>query len=176
MTSIQARAAALAACTAILGACGSSEPEPDNATDVVQPEIQPDTQAEQVVAEPTPPAPPPVTVTAGENEALPEGPAASVKILAPRRDQVIKRGAVKVRLQVKNWNTAAGGPHVRPADMVIIGDTPLDIAVAVAGGARSVGVATGNYDVDTLLESGADAAFVDLEDTERVLAALIRPR
>ena len=65
---------------------------------------------------------------------------------------------------------------MRPADVVIIGDTPLDIAVAVAGGARSVGVATGNYDVDTLLESGADAAFVDLEDTERVLAALIRPR
>lgn len=71
---------------------------------------------------------------------------------------------------------AAGGPHVRPADVVIIGDTPLDIAVAVAGGARSVGVATGSYDVDTLLESGADAAFEDLDDTERVLAALMRPR
>lgn len=137
MTSIRARAAAVAACAAILGACGSSEPEPDNATDVVQPETQPDTQAEQVVAEPTPPAPPPVTVTAGENEALPEGPAASVKILAPRRDQVIKRGPVKVRLQVKNWNTAAGGPHVHvildneeyrriddPAQPVDLGDLP----------------------------------------------------
>ena len=42
---------------------------------------------------------------------------------------------------------------------VIIGDTPLDMAVAVAGGARSIGVATGNYDVETLLESGADAAL-----------------
>ena len=70
----------------------------------------------------------------------------------------------------------ASGFTVRPADVVIIGDTPLDIAVAVAGGARSVGVATGSYDVDTLLASGADAAFPDLDDTERVLAALRRPR
>lgn len=71
---------------------------------------------------------------------------------------------------------AAGGPSVRPADVVIIGDTPLDVAVAVAGGARSVGVATGSYDVDALLASGADVAVPDLGDPERVLAALKRPR
>lgn len=67
---------------------------------------------------------------------------------------------------------AAGGPSVRPADVVIIGDTPLDVAVAVAGGARSVGVATGNYDVETLLESGADAALPDLDDVDAVMEAL----
>jgi phosphoglycolate phosphatase len=67
---------------------------------------------------------------------------------------------------------AAGGPVVRPSEVVIIGDTPLDVAVAVAGGARSVGVATGNYDVDTLLESGADAALPDLGNLSAVLAAL----
>lgn len=67
---------------------------------------------------------------------------------------------------------AAGGPKVRPSEVVIIGDTPLDVAVAVAGGARSLGVATGSYDVDTLLESGADAALLDLTDHGRVLAAL----
>ena len=61
---------------------------------------------------------------------------------------------------------------MRPADVVIIGDTPLDIAVAVAGGARSLGVATGNYDVETLLESGADAALPDLDDLDAVLDAL----
>jgi len=66
----------------------------------------------------------------------------------------------------------AGGPHVRPSELVIIGDTPLDIAVAVAGGARSLGVATGSYDVETLLESGADAALPDLGDLEAVLVAL----
>ena len=67
---------------------------------------------------------------------------------------------------------AEGGPRMRPADVVIIGDTPLDIAVAVAGGARSLGVATGNYDVETLLESGADAALPDLDDLDAVLDAL----
>jgi phosphoglycolate phosphatase-like HAD superfamily hydrolase len=67
---------------------------------------------------------------------------------------------------------AAGGPRVRPAETTIIGDTPLDVAVAVAGGARSLGVATGGYDVDTLLESGADAAVVDLSDTAVVMNVL----
>lgn len=67
---------------------------------------------------------------------------------------------------------AAGGPKVRPSEVVIIGDTPLDVAVAVAGGARSLGVATGSYDVDTLLESGADEALLDLSDHGRVIAAL----
>ncbi|HUR33982.1 MAG TPA: HAD family hydrolase [Vicinamibacterales bacterium] len=67
---------------------------------------------------------------------------------------------------------AAGGPAVRPSEVVIIGDTPLDVAVAVAGGARSLGVATGSYDVETLLESGADVALPDLDDLDSVLAAL----
>jgi phosphoglycolate phosphatase-like HAD superfamily hydrolase len=67
---------------------------------------------------------------------------------------------------------AAGGARVRPADVVVIGDTPLDVAVAVAGGARSVGVATGSYDLDALLESGADAALPDLSDLDAVLLAM----
>ena len=67
---------------------------------------------------------------------------------------------------------AAGGPRVRPSEVVIVGDTPLDVAVAVAGGAKSLGVATGSYDVDTLIESGADAALPDLSDAEAVLRAL----
>jgi len=67
---------------------------------------------------------------------------------------------------------AVGGPQFRPADVVIIGDTPLDIAVAVAGGARSIGVATGSYDVEALLASGADAALPDLSDLNAVLDAM----
>ena len=69
-------------------------------------------------------------------------------------------------------NVDAVGPRVRPSEVVIIGDTPLDVAVAVAGGARSLGVATGSYDVDTLLESGADAGLPDLSHLEAVLRAL----
>ncbi len=68
----------------------------------------------------------------------------------------------------------AGGPHVRPSEVVIVGDTPLDVAVAVAGGARSIAVATGSYDAKTLLESGADVALPDLSDRQVVLEALRR--
>jgi phosphoglycolate phosphatase-like HAD superfamily hydrolase len=66
----------------------------------------------------------------------------------------------------------AGGPSFRPSEVVVIGDTPLDVAVAVAGGARSLGVATGGHDVDTLLESGADVALPDLDDLDAVLEGL----
>src|SRR4029077_12785038 len=37
---------------------------------------------------------------------------------------------------------AAGGPSITAAETVVVGDTPLDVAVAVAGGARSLAVAT----------------------------------
>jgi len=67
---------------------------------------------------------------------------------------------------------AADGPRVQPADVVIIGDTPLDVAVAKAGGARSLAVATGSYDEAALRESGADRVLKDLLEREAVLEAL----
>jgi phosphoglycolate phosphatase-like HAD superfamily hydrolase len=67
---------------------------------------------------------------------------------------------------------AAGGPSVSAADTVIVGDTPLDVAVAVAGGARSLAVATGNYGVEALRESGADVVVEDLMDVRVVLEGL----
>ena len=45
---------------------------------------------------------------------------------------------------------ACGAPRVQPADVVVVGDTVLDVACAKAAGARSVAVATGPCDVDTL--------------------------
>jgi phosphoglycolate phosphatase-like HAD superfamily hydrolase len=65
-----------------------------------------------------------------------------------------------------------GGPQVAPADVVIIGDTPLDVGVAIAGGARSMAVATGSHTTDELRASGADVVFQDLSDLEAVLAAV----
>jgi phosphoglycolate phosphatase len=67
---------------------------------------------------------------------------------------------------------ASGGPSVTPADTVVVGDTPLDVAVAVAGGARSLAVATGSYGVEALRESGADVVVEDLMDIEAVLEGL----
>jgi phosphoglycolate phosphatase-like HAD superfamily hydrolase len=60
-----------------------------------------------------------------------------------------------------------------PADrVVVIGDTPLDVACARAAGARAIAVATGGVDVETLRASGADVVFEDLSNTARVLRAI----
>jgi phosphoglycolate phosphatase-like HAD superfamily hydrolase len=65
-----------------------------------------------------------------------------------------------------------GGPAFAPSETVVIGDTPLDIAVALAGGARSLGVATGGYPAEELRASGADIVLDDLSDLEQALAAM----
>ena len=56
---------------------------------------------------------------------------------------------------------------------VVVGDTPLDVAAALATGARAVGVATGGFSVAELAASGAHAVLPDLADTDRVLAAVL---
>jgi phosphoglycolate phosphatase len=61
-----------------------------------------------------------------------------------------------------------------PADVVVIGDTPHDIACARAVGATPVAVATGGYSVDQLRAAGADIVFKDLSETEAVVRVLER--
>jgi phosphoglycolate phosphatase len=68
---------------------------------------------------------------------------------------------------------ACGLPtHVEPAGVIVIGDTPRDVACAHAHGARCVAVATGEYTADRLRLAGADVVFEDLSDTAAVLEAL----
>jgi phosphoglycolate phosphatase len=67
---------------------------------------------------------------------------------------------------------ARSGQPAEAAQAVIIGDTPLDVGVALAGGARSIAVATGSHTTDELRTSGADVVFRDLSDLEKVLASL----
>jgi len=57
--------------------------------------------------------------------------------------------------------------------IVIVGDTPNDIACGKANGARTVGVATGPFSVAELLAHGADAALPDLADTQAALDAIL---
>jgi phosphoglycolate phosphatase-like HAD superfamily hydrolase len=57
---------------------------------------------------------------------------------------------------------------------VVIGDTPLDIAAALAAGARAVGVATGPFTVAELRAACADVVLPDLSDTRMVVDALLR--
>jgi phosphoglycolate phosphatase-like HAD superfamily hydrolase len=56
---------------------------------------------------------------------------------------------------------------------VVVGDTPLDIAAALAAGARAVGVATGPFSVAELHAAGADVVLPDLSDTRLVVEALL---
>jgi phosphoglycolate phosphatase-like HAD superfamily hydrolase len=67
---------------------------------------------------------------------------------------------------------ASCGISVPPSDVTIVGDTPLDVAVALAGGARSVAVATGSYDVDSLKACGADVVLENLEDVGAAMEAM----
>jgi len=60
------------------------------------------------------------------------------------------------------------------SEVVIIGDTPADIACGVCISARAVAVATGAYSVADLAACGPHAVFQDLSDTDRVLEAILR--
>jgi phosphoglycolate phosphatase-like HAD superfamily hydrolase len=67
---------------------------------------------------------------------------------------------------------ACGAPRVPVSDVLVVGDTVLDVACAARSGARSVAVATGPSDADTLRQSGADVVFDDLHDTAAFLTLL----
>ena len=59
------------------------------------------------------------------------------------------------------------------ADIVVVGDTPRDIACARAGGARVVAVATGNVPREVLAQHAPDVLLDDLRDSDALLEALL---
>jgi phosphoglycolate phosphatase-like HAD superfamily hydrolase len=67
------------------------------------------------------------------------------------------------------------GIEVAGKDVVIMGDTPADVACGRGIGARAIAVATGTYTVPDLLAEGAYAAFADFSDTRAVVAATFAP-
>ncbi|OLD14711.1 MAG: hypothetical protein AUJ01_13520 [Acidobacteria bacterium 13_1_40CM_3_65_5] len=75
---------------------------------------------------------------------------------APDRNGLLPKAVARI--------AACGGPAILAADAIVIGDTPLDVAVAASAGARSIAVATGSYSVDDLRASGADVVMQDLSD------------
>ncbi len=83
---------------------------------------------------------------------------------APERNGLLPKALIRI--------AECGGPAVVAADVVVIGDTPLDVACAAASGARSIAVATGGYDAETLRAAGADVVFDDLTDLDAVMRAL----
>lgn len=65
------------------------------------------------------------------------------------------------------------GAKLAPSDVVLVGDTPLDVAAAREGGARAVAVATGPFGASELTAAGADAVLTDLRDAEAVVEAVL---
>jgi phosphoglycolate phosphatase len=55
------------------------------------------------------------------------------------------------------------GEPISPSETYVIGDTPLDIDAGNRAGFKTVGVATGSYSVEELLDSGATFAIQDFE-------------
>jgi phosphoglycolate phosphatase-like HAD superfamily hydrolase len=83
------------------------------------------------------------------------------------RVELIRHGA-------KCGATQLGLP-VEECRVVVIGDTPKDVAAAQGIGATCIGVGTGNFSPEDLLSCGADYAFPDLTARE-ALAVLLDGR
>jgi phosphoglycolate phosphatase-like HAD superfamily hydrolase len=67
---------------------------------------------------------------------------------------------------------ALTGSRFSGPDVIILGDTPDDVACGRPIGARSLAVATGSYDVAALRATGATYVFESLADTAAVLRAI----
>jgi phosphoglycolate phosphatase len=66
------------------------------------------------------------------------------------------------------------GRKVDGREVVVIGDTPLDVAAAHACGARSVAVATGGASMDDLRASGAHLVIETLDELVHRLPEILR--
>ncbi len=66
------------------------------------------------------------------------------------------------------------GIDVKRGRMIVVGDTPADIACGRELGARAIAVATGNYSVDDLKAHDPYAVFENLADTAAVMDAIAR--
>lgn len=68
------------------------------------------------------------------------------------------------------------GEPMSPSETYVIGDTPLDIDAGNRAGFKTVGVATGSYSIEELLDSGAGFAIQDFEQgRDQFLRSLLHP-
>src|SRR5215471_18567912 len=71
------------------------------------------------------------------------------------RTELVRKAAAKA--------SAHAGKPISPSDTYVIGDTPLDIDAGTRAGFNTVGVGTGSYSIEELLDSGARFAISDFE-------------
>jgi phosphoglycolate phosphatase len=67
------------------------------------------------------------------------------------------------RKAIERAGTIAGAP-IDPHTVLVVGDTPRDVAAAHAAGAVAVAVASGHFSAEDLCESGADYVMQSLEE------------
>jgi phosphoglycolate phosphatase len=84
-------------------------------------------------------------------------------------DAADRRGLVPVAIERA---TAQYGVTFDPADVLIVGDTELDVDCARHAGVRCVAVATGFTTADRLHAAGADWVFADLREAMAALPEL----
>ncbi len=65
------------------------------------------------------------------------------------------------------------GHRFRGPDIVVVGDTPADVACGRAVGAWTVAVATGHPDIEALQAAQPDILLQDFSDLEAALAAIL---
>ena len=87
-------------------------------------------------------------------------------------DHVDRRDLVPVALARAR---AVGIVPPTARQVIVIGDTPLDVDCAHAHGARALAVATGPFDVRSLARAGADLVVDTLEDLDRIAAWIGEP-
>ena len=66
------------------------------------------------------------------------------------------------------------GSTIDPADAVVIGDTPRDVACARAAGTKVLAVATGRFSVNELRDCRPDAVLADLSAVESAIEVIGR--
>ena len=71
------------------------------------------------------------------------------------RAELVRKAAAKAAARVSG--------QISPSDVFVIGDTPLDIDAGHRAGFKTVGVGTGSYSIEQLLDSGATFAIPDFE-------------
>jgi phosphoglycolate phosphatase-like HAD superfamily hydrolase len=69
---------------------------------------------------------------------------------------------------------ATFGMPLTPGQLVLVGDTPLDVVAGQTHGTLTCAVATGRFSVDTLQATNADLVLESLSAHERVIQALLR--
>lgn len=80
------------------------------------------------------------------------------------RDDVARLGRERVRRELDWWD---------PAEVWVIGDTPLDVRCARAIDVQVLAVATGVFSRSQIAASQPDALLDDLSETDRVLSILL---